>query len=71
MLWLVALAVSVGAWFVGDWLAAIIWPHDDTAQFLFSFMFSVVLGAAVMLIVRMRAVGSGSYKKAGWGVRRR
>ena len=67
----VGLAVSAVAWFVGDWLAGLLFPNDAVSGFVVSFMFAVLAGGLAMMAIRMRGLRSGRYEKARWGVRRK
>jgi hypothetical protein len=68
-LFLAGLLVSLVLWFAADWLAQQLFA-DDLAQFVFSFVLATMGGAVVMMVLRIRAVRSGRYEKARWGVRR-
>ena len=67
----VGLLVSAVAWFVGDWLGGVLFPDDGVSAFILSWTFAVVAGALAMFVVRSRALRSGKYEKAAWGVRRK
>ena len=71
MLGWVAVLVSIIAWFLGDWIFGRVFPDDGFTAFVATCIFALVAGAFAMLFLRMRAMQSGRYKKASWGVRRR
>ena len=66
----IGVLVSTVAWFLDDWLAGLLVPDDGT-RFVLAFAFAVVGGGLVMLAARLRALKSGRYEKAAWGVRRK
>jgi hypothetical protein len=65
------LLVSAAAWFLGDWVGGVLFPHDGVSAFILSWTFAVVAGALAMFVVRSRALRSGKYEKGAWGVRRK
>lgn len=67
----IGLLVSTVAWFLGDWLGGVLFPDDAVSAFILSWTFAVVGGALAMFAVRSRALRSGEYEKAKWGVRRK
>ncbi len=64
------LVVSALLWFAANWLG-VLFLTDDLARFAFTFAVAVTGGALVMLALRVRAVRTGRYEKARWGVKRR
>jgi archaellum biogenesis protein FlaJ (TadC family) len=67
----IGLLVSTVLWAVGSWLSGILWPGDGVTAFIVGFIFAVIGGGVVMMMLKMRGLRSGRYEKASWGVRRR
>jgi hypothetical protein len=70
MLW-VGLLVSTVLWFLGDWAAGLLWPGDAVTGFVVGFVVAVVGGGVIMMMLRIRALRSGRYEKADWGIRKK
>ncbi|MEK6985688.1 MAG: hypothetical protein AABX89_04830 [Candidatus Thermoplasmatota archaeon] len=66
----VALVLSVILWFAADWVGGL-FIQDELALFVFTFAVATTGGGLLMLMFRLRALRSGRYEKARWGVRKR
>lgn len=49
-----AFAAATLAWFLGEWLAGLLWPGDGVTAFVLAWILSLLAGVAAMVLVGTR-----------------